>query len=93
MKWLGDEERDRFVKFQELFETAGWQLLSEFSHAKVTERMVAGANAKSWEENRLALGQRLAWAEIANAAQTFMSSFEQLAESNKEAAETPEPTE
>jgi hypothetical protein len=75
MKWLGDAERQRFVAFQELFESDGWRLFKDFAAAKVTERLVAGANAKTWEENRLALGARIAWDEVARADNEFMNSF------------------
>jgi hypothetical protein len=86
MMWLDDVERDRFVKFQELFESDGWRLLKNIAVAKVTEHGVLGANAKTWEDNRVALGARTAWEDVANASDTFMSSFEQVALQNKEAA-------
>lgn len=83
MSWLDDKERDRFVKFQETFETAGWRLIVEFANAKVVQHGVDGANAPSWEkvlENR---GSRQAWEQVAKLADEFMMAFEQMAESNK----------
>ena len=38
MSWLTDVERDRFVKFQELFETPGWELLVQQAQAQVSRR-------------------------------------------------------
>jgi hypothetical protein len=83
MAWLGDAERDRFVKFQGLFEADGWRLYREFALAKVFEHSVTGANAKTWEENRVAFGARRAWDDVAASADEFMKSFERLAHQNK----------
>ncbi len=86
MMWLSDVETARYVAFQELFETDGWKLFKEYAQAKVTEFGVAGANAQTWEANRVALGARVAWDEVAKAADSFMNSFEQLARSNRDEA-------
>lgn len=91
MMWLSDVETARFVAFQELFESDGWRLMKEFAQAKVTETLVAGANAQTWEASRVALGARTAWQAVAEADNQFMSSFEQLARANRdEAAEAKE---
>lgn len=94
MSWLDDAERDRFVKFQETFESAGWRLIIEYCNAKVVQHGVDGANATTWEkvlENR---GARLAWDQVSKLADEFMAAFEQMAEANKldasQSAESPE---
>lgn len=86
MGWLDDKERDRFVKFQETFETAGWRLITEFANAKIVQHGVDGANAATWEkvlENR---GARQAWEQVSKLADEFMQAFENMAEANKSEA-------
>ena len=86
MSWLDERERDRFVKFQETFETAGWRLVTEFASAKIVQHGVDGANASSWEkvlENR---GARMAWEQVSKLAEEFMSAFEHMAEANRSEA-------
>ncbi|OGT57400.1 MAG: hypothetical protein A3E01_07165 [Gammaproteobacteria bacterium RIFCSPHIGHO2_12_FULL_63_22] len=83
MSWLDERERDRFVKFQETFESAGWRLVTEFASAKIVQHGVDGANASSWEkvlENR---GSRLAWEQVSKLAEEFMTAFEQMAETSR----------
>jgi len=79
MKWLDDAALDRFVKFQELFETAGWRLMEEYANAQSNAAILAGANCLTWDENRLHKGARVVWDEIANAHATFMREFALMA--------------
>lgn len=87
MAWLPDQERDRFVKLQETFETAGWKLIEEYALAKVSHHGVAGANASTWEESRKNLGARLAWDEVTRMADEFMTAFENAAQAARESSE------
>lgn len=83
MSWLDDAERDRFVKFQETFESSGWRLIVEYATAKVVQHGIDGANATTWEkvlENR---GARQAWDQVSKLADEFMTAFEQMAEASK----------
>ena len=86
MSWLGDAERDRFVKMQETFETDGWRLIREYALAKITEHVVNGANAKSWDDTRAHLGARLAWDQVSKMDADFMNAFEQAALAAREEA-------
>lgn len=86
MKWLNDVERDRFVKLQETFESSGWRLLREYAHAQVAMNGIAGANAKTWEENRVAFGTRQAWDAVARLEDEFMNAFELSASEAKASA-------
>jgi ethanolamine ammonia-lyase small subunit len=76
MKWLNDAERDRFVKLQETFESDGWKILREYAQAQVAMNGIAGANAKTWEENRVAYGTRSAWDSVSRLEDEFMNAFE-----------------
>lgn len=91
MSYLSDAERDRFVKFQETFESAGWPLVVQIAQAKVTYYVVAASNAKTWEEVNEARGARKAWEEVAAFADECMNSFANSAQLAKEdATEAPE---
>jgi len=81
---LDEVQRERFVMFQETFETSGWQLFREWARGKVLEAENNGVNAKSWEDNRVAFGVRAAWIEVYNMAERTMAEFEQVALSNQE---------
>lgn len=79
MSWLGDAERDRFVKLQETFESAGWKLIVEYANAKTLQHGVDGANAQTWDkcvENR---GARYAWQQVMQLHDEFMNAFENAA--------------
>ena len=76
---LDDAARDRFVKFQETFESLGWKLVVEHAQAKVFEHGVLGANAKTWEACNEHRGARLAWDRVSKLADEFMNAFEQAA--------------
>jgi hypothetical protein len=91
MSYLNDVERDRFVKFQETFETAGWPLVVQIAQAKVVQHTFECANAKSWEEVCEARGARRAWEQVAAFADECMNSFANSAQLAKEdATEHPE---
>jgi hypothetical protein len=79
MKFLTDVERDRFVKFQGLFEHDGWSLLVELATANAAAQLHAGANAQSWEANRFANGARMVWEQIAKLEAALMNEFNILA--------------
>lgn len=89
MEYLDDTAKDRYLKLQRTFESDGWALLVEYAQAKAFQAGVEGANAKSWDDNRRAYGNRQAWEEMAQFADAFMNEFEMVAQQNKEAvAET-----
>ncbi len=84
---IGEEALQRFVAFQELFETSGWKLIEEYAQGKSTVALYQGSDAPTWEDNRVAKGYRTAWDEIANLAAQTMNEFEQLAREQIEAQE------
>lgn len=80
MLHINDEQRDRFVKLQETFESSGWRLVKEWCDMKAVEAGYNGANAKSWEDNREQYGRRDAWKQASELADTFMNEFELVAQ-------------
>lgn len=87
MAFLDDVSRERFVKFQEVFETEGWKLIEEYANAQITVHGIEGSNGKTWEDVLLHRGQRLAFQVVANWHNEFMTAFEAQAQQAKEAAE------
>lgn len=85
MKWLNDMQRDRFVKFQALFESDGWPLIVEMAQAYSAAHAAQQTVAKTWEEVLVARGSQRVWAAVANWADTVMTEFEVVAEQAKEA--------
>jgi hypothetical protein len=86
MSWLNDAERDRFVKFQETFESAGWPLVVQIAQAKVVQHTLEAANATTWEAVCEARGARRAWEQVAAFADECMNSFANSAQLAKEDA-------
>lgn len=83
MAWLSEGERDRFVKFQETFESPGWKLVEEYAQGLITYHIMQGANAKTWEKVNQHRGARQALELVANMREAFMASFEQQARANQ----------
>lgn len=88
MAWIGDVERDRFVKFQSVFESDGWPLIVELATARAYAAGLEGANATTWEQNRIAYGARSVWEQIARLAENCTADFELVASEAKAAAES-----
>ena len=84
LKWLNDEERERFLKFEEVFGTAGWKLLSEWAGLKALEQMQNAANSTTWDRTCRAQGARIAYQEVADWATSFMAEFSALASERAE---------
>jgi hypothetical protein len=86
LRWLNDEEKQRFVALEHLFESDGWRLYIKPQLAASIERFKeAGANARTWEENQQALGARLFAEELHNLEQGFFNTLANAAQERREA--------
>jgi hypothetical protein len=84
MKFLTDVERERFVAFQAMFESTGWKLLAQYAQAEAAAALTRGAYAKTWEESKVASGNRDIWLTVANLENQFMSEFELIADERRD---------
>lgn len=76
---LSDDEKHRYSIMTDLFNLPGWKHFVDTCNQHVTALTIAGSNAKSWEENRLLLGQRLAYEQVINVQQSLDDEFAELA--------------
>ena len=82
---LDDPDKERYLMFARLFSDPGWAALVEFYRHKAEAMMVNGASAGSWEENRVALGMRLAYEEFANLENSNEMEFAEKADTQLDA--------
>ena len=83
MKHLPEESAERYVAFEELFNTTGWTLASEWARVKALDAFSRSANAQSWDDSLVARGERQAYEDVSRWAESFMAEFRTLAEENK----------
>lgn len=62
---LDDVSKERYVTLERMFDTPGWKLVEEWAKTNAQQQFHRAALAGSWEENRMALGARLAYEVIA----------------------------
>jgi len=82
LKNLDDNQTDRYMKLERVFESDGWPLLEEWFTQKAEVARQRAAHANSWDENRIAVGQEGAYTELVNLRDSTMQQFEVAAEAN-----------
>ena len=76
---LSDQQKSEYLAITRTLDGPGWDILSNYYQDRVADHIKAGANAGSWEENRILLGARLAYEEFANLRDAIEERFEELA--------------
>lgn len=84
---LTDEQKSEYMELARVFAEPGWQKVVKAYQEKTEAMVTAGANATSWEENRIAYGLRLAYEEFATLEEVTESMFLQISDSVLEAQE------
>ena len=87
LKHLGEQETKNFLAFEELFGSDGWKLVLHYANQQSINEGFNGANAKSWEDNRVAFGARKTWDHLLNMESVVMSLFADAATTAQAAAE------
>jgi hypothetical protein len=85
LQYLTDLEKSRYMMMERLFAQPGWTEVIKQAEQGVQETVMRGANAATWEENRIALGGRVVYAWLVNLQQSTDLEFEQLAAEAKAA--------
>ena len=81
---LTDEQKERYVNLTRIFDLPGWQLIKTWATNQSEELLRRGANAVSWEANRLDAGQRVVYDLIAQLPEITELEYATLAEQNVE---------
>lgn len=65
LKFLSDEDKDRYMTLERLWSQPGWNLVVELCQQLVEAHKNSALFAKTWEQNRMALGSAMAYDHIA----------------------------
>lgn len=82
-QYLSDEQKGRFAALESVFGMPGWRLVEDWALANVELMRMRGADAGTWDVNRMALGARTAFEQLASFRASTEREFEQMAEDNK----------
>ncbi len=63
---LSIEDKERYRALEQLFKTKGWKLVSALASQNAVAQFKNAALAPNWDQNRIAVGQYLAWNSIAS---------------------------
>lgn len=86
LQYLTDEEKARLMRLQNLFSTDGWTLVVKLMEQWAQEAHNRAADSTSWEQNRLNIGLRAAYAQVANLEKATAQEFIALADGRREKA-------
>jgi hypothetical protein len=86
LKYLSDEDKNTYMILERLFSQPGWKLVVALAEKLSLEARDRAAFAKSWDDNRIAIGQGYAYNHIASFEDSTQAEFEQKAGAAKEKA-------
>jgi hypothetical protein len=58
---LSPADRNRYMALEALFDSDGWKIVMALAHQSAAGALQRAALANSWAENRMAIGNSLAW--------------------------------
>ena len=80
---LTDEQRERYLKFEKLFEQDGWKLIVEWANQQATNQMLRGAEGRNINDVAEARGMRTVYTEIVSMRDRVDTEFQQMAEAQQ----------
>jgi len=63
---LSPDDRARYMQLEKLFSQPGWKLVVALAAQNATNALRNAALASSWDQNRMAIGNHIAWQAISN---------------------------
>lgn len=79
LKHLTDEQKTRYMQLERLFAQPGWDLVEALAQELAMSAKDRAAFAKSWDANRIAVGQGYAYSHIASLRDNTEKEYEALA--------------
>lgn len=61
IKHLNDEQKNRYMALTKLFEMPGWVIIQTWAERNYEESRDRAASASSWDQNRIAVGERIVY--------------------------------
>lgn len=83
IKYLDDTAKNRYAQLERLFDSDGWRLVTALASELAESCKERAANAQTWEDNRFAAGQRLAYVHITKLEEATETEFQAMAQSAK----------
>lgn len=77
---LTHEQKEAYLEISKVFGMKGWEFISREYEQLSQQAKEAGANANTWEENRINFGLRTAYEQFANLEVATEQMFTQIAE-------------
>lgn len=84
LKYLSDEDKTRYMVLERLFTQPGWELVVALTRQLALEAKDRAAFASSWDANRVAVGNGLAYDHISRLQDNTEAEYQQKADSAKE---------
>ena len=79
IKYLDESTQTRLRAFEQMFDSAGWKLTTEFLEYQYNVQKLAVLSATSWEDNRVATGRMSVLGDILKLQESTAAEFESMA--------------
>lgn len=63
---LVPDDRNRYMDLEKLFQQKGWKVVVALARQNAATALLTAARAQNWDQNRVAIGNHMAWQAIAN---------------------------
>lgn len=84
LKNLTPQQAERFARLERLFGQPGWKDVEAWAKNNAQEQLMRAAHANTWDQNRIAMGARLAYLTLVQLVEQTHAEFEALADQNAE---------
>lgn len=78
--YLTDQEKEEYMTFERGFDSPFWKKIQEMCEQRSVEALNRAAFANSWDENRVANGERVVWDFLARMSDIMEDQFHNIAE-------------
>lgn len=86
IQFLSNEQKERYMTLERLFEAPGWKLIVEWAKANGFDQTQRQLNAVNWDQTNVARGARYAFGMLEELQATTEAEFAALAAQNAETA-------
>lgn len=93
IKFLSDEDKTRYMMYDRLFSTVGWAAVVALCTELASQATNRAAFAKTWDDNRLAIGNGYAYTHVANLQDLTEAEYQGKADAAKAAKEAADESE
>lgn len=88
IKHLTNEQKDRYMALTRMFEMPGWAIIKKWADLNHDESRERAASASTWDQNRIAVGERIVYDVLRKMEDITEREYSALAEDNARANES-----